>query len=94
MELIKLLVVADLFVTDGELLTAFHISGYDRLGIEFAKDEALLVVAVVNEQPHPFLLCGLLVDDFDFDVVALLVFAHCALTLHFIASQVPERGQA
>lgn len=84
--------VADLLVADCELLPAFHIGRYNRLGIQLAKDEPLLIVAVVNEEPHPFLFCGLLVEDFDFDVIALLVFAHYALTLHFIATHTPKCG--
>lgn len=60
-KLIKPAVVADLFVTDSELLPAFHIGGYNRLGIQLAKDESLLVVAVVNEGatpiPFPWISC-------------------------------------
>lgn len=79
-----------MFVADRKLLPALHISSYDRLGIQLAENEPLLVVAMVDEQPHLFFFCGLLIGNFDFDVLALLVFAHCALTVHFTATQVPS----
>lgn len=92
-------VISDFVIAHRELLTESHVRVRDRLIVKRPENKPLFVVAVFDQHPHPFACAKLLVCDFNFDVIALSVFAHtvsslCVALTRLTLSQVVARKPA
>lgn len=78
--------VSNLVVADGQLLSNFERGVYDWLTVKSTEDEPVFVIAVINLDPHPFILAAILIGEFDFYVVTRLVCGHGLQCKHGIIS--------
>jgi hypothetical protein len=69
-------VISHFVVTYSEFMTELHVGDDYRLRIQPAEDNSILVVAPLDGEPEPLRLARVLINDFEFHVVATLVFAH------------------
>lgn len=69
----KSAVIADLVVADSQLLAHFEISDYNGLTVKFAENKPLVLIAVKNFNPHPFIFAGMFVSKFDFNMIAAVI---------------------